>query len=293
MFVMIANMRLAVGTQGLGLAAGAADTALAYALQRRQGGRPDSPPTPIIEHADVQRSLLAMMARVEMLRGLAFATANQVDLANHHPDQKARADAAALAAWLLPLFKTFGGDTAFEVSSDAIQVLGGAGYIREWPVEQALRDARVLTVYEGTTGIQALDLLRRRLLQEKRRGLDLFLRAARADSARCRAPGASDAVRCLHLLDDAAGQLSEMRGPPREAEAGATSFLQLAILAATAWIAVRLASLDEADDASRRLVASAHYWLTDLAARAELAYALSLKGAARLSLLEKITPSFR
>jgi alkylation response protein AidB-like acyl-CoA dehydrogenase len=289
MFVMIVNMRLSVGTQGLGVAAAAAEAALGYALQRRQGGSAQAPPVAIIEHADVQRLVLGMVSRVEVLRGLALTTANQIDLSKFHPDERERADASALASWLLPILKTFGGDSAFEVSSDAIQVLGGAGYTREWPIEQALRDARVFTVYEGTTGIQALDLLHRRLIVGKRRGLDLFLRQASEDAARSRVPETAEAIRCFHLLDNAANALTMMGSATRDADAGATAFLQLAILAATGWIAVRLANLEETDDTARRLVSSARYWLTDLGARAELASAQALQRSARLAHIERIT----
>jgi hypothetical protein len=230
-----------------------------------------------------------MVSRVEVLRGLALTTANQIDLSKFHPDERERADASALASWLLPILKTFGGDSAFEVSSDAIQVLGGAGYTREWPIEQALRDARVFTVYEGTTGIQALDLLHRRLIVGKRRGLDLFLRQASEDAARSRVPETAEAIRCFHLLDNAANALTMMGSATRDADAGATAFLQLAILAATGWIAVRLANLEETDDTARRLVSSARYWLTDLGARAELASAQALQRSARLAHIERIT----
>jgi 3-(methylthio)propanoyl-CoA dehydrogenase len=288
LFVMIVNMRLSVGTQGLAIAAGATETALNYAMQRRQGGGSNSPPIRIIEHPDIQRLLLGMVSRVEVLRGLALATAIQIDLSNFHPDALHRTDASMLASWLLPLLKTFGGDSAFEVSSDAIQVLGGAGYTREWPVEQALRDARVLTIYEGTTGIQALDLLHRRLIAGKRRGLDLFLRFAREDAARCRAPESVEAIRCLQLLDETAFTLMEMNSSTRDAEAGATAFLQLAILAATGWIAVRLANLDETDSVSRRLVSAARFWLTDLSHRAALSSAQALQGSTRLSHIARI-----
>jgi alkylation response protein AidB-like acyl-CoA dehydrogenase len=289
LFVMIVQMRLAVGTQGLGIAAGAAETALAYASNRRQGGSAKAAPVPIAEHPDVQRLLLGMVSRVEVLRGLALATANQIDLSNYHPDEEAKSDAATLAAWLLPLLKTFGGESGFEVASDALQVLGGAGYTHEWPVEQALRDARVFTIYEGTTGIQALDLLHRRLQLGKRRGLDLFLKIAREDASKCPMPEAANAERCWQLLDQAASALIVgMEASTRDAEAGATSFLELAILAATGWIAVRLAGLDELDDTSRRLVSSARYWLTDLHARAELCRTQCLMGASRLSFLHTV-----
>ncbi|MDP9084361.1 MAG: acyl-CoA dehydrogenase, partial [Pseudomonadota bacterium] len=133
-------------------------------------------------------------------------------------------------------------------------------------------------------------LVHRRLWREKCRGLKLFLRAARADAAECQGPEALSALRCLDLLENAAASLSGWDGAPREAEAGATAFLQLAILAATAWIAVRLAALAGSDDASRRLAGSARYWLSDLAARAELQHALAVIGASRLSLIEEILP---
>jgi 3-(methylthio)propanoyl-CoA dehydrogenase len=287
MFVMITSMRLSVGTQGLGIAAGCADTALLYATERRQGGAANADPVAIIEHADVRRQLLSMIARVEMLRGIGFATANQVNIAQHHPDEALRDEAAALSSWLLPIYKTFGGETAFDVASDAIQVLGGAGYTREWPIEQALRDARVFTVYEGTTGIQAIDLVKRRLVRDDRRGLQLFLREARRDALLCEAEYRLGAERCFDLLEDAANRLCAM-DRVTDAEAGATAFLQLAILAATAWIAVRHASLQGQDPVTERLAATARYWLDEAADRATVVHALSLKGSGRLTSIDKI-----
>ncbi len=284
MFTMITSMRLAVGTQGLGLAAGAADTALAYAMDRCQGGAPDQLPVPIIEHADVRRQLLEMHSRVEMLRGIGFATANQMDLSRHHPDEQVRDDAMALAAWLLPLYKTFGGETAFDVASDAIQVLGGAGYTREWPIEQALRDARVFTVYEGTTGIQAIDLVLRRLIRGQRRGLDVFLRMARDDAARSTSAQVAHAETCFNLLEDAAVRL--MEAEPEDALAGATAFLHLATWAATAWIACRHLGLSDETAVARRLAAHATYWLGDVHLHARLAHGMVLQKADRLSMIE-------
>jgi 3-(methylthio)propanoyl-CoA dehydrogenase len=287
MFVMITSMRLSVGTQGLGIAAGCADTALHYATERRQGGAAHLDPIPIVEHADVRRQLLSMIARVEMLRGIGFATANQVDIAQHHPAEASRDEAAALSSWLLPIYKSFGGETAFDVASDAIQVLGGAGYTREWPVEQALRDARVFTVYEGTTGIQAIDLVKRRLVRDDQRGLRLFLREARCDALPCDAEYRLGAERCFDLLEDAANRLYAM-DRVTDAEAGATAFLQLAILAATVWIAVRHAALQGQDPVTERLVANARYWLNEAVDRATVVHALSLKGSGRLASIDKI-----
>jgi alkylation response protein AidB-like acyl-CoA dehydrogenase len=274
MFVMITNMRLATGAQGLGIASGAADVALNYAAERRQGGRGATPVT-IDNHADVQRMLLDMAARVETLRGLVIAAANQVDLANHETDPQAKADAAALLQWLLPIVKTSGGDVAFEVSSAAIQVLGGAGYTREWPVEQCLRDARVLTIFEGTSGIQALDIVHRRVRRDGS-GLACFLKAARADCA------AGDSLaQVLDLLEHGAASIAAEQDPGA-VDGGATAFLRLAQLAASGWIAARLAGLDSGVPAQARLVAAGRHWLAGLPTRAALAHAESRLGGAMI-----------
>lgn len=277
MFVMIANMRLAVGAMGLGIASGAADTALAYAQDRKQGG-PAGASLAISDHADVQRELMECVAQVEVLRGLLYATAIQADLGRHGGDE----DAAALAQWLLPILKTLGGDTAFDVASGAIQILGGAGYTREWPVEQGLRDARVLTIFEGTSGIQALDLVHRRLLRGDRRGFTRFLTLARESS--------SDALEpCFALLEDAAAKLAQMDA--RDVDAGARALLTLATLAATGWIAARLSALEGHDPATRRLAAAGRYWLTRLEPRARAAHAEAVAGAAAIDLFEAVRPA--
>ncbi|HKT84683.1 MAG TPA: acyl-CoA dehydrogenase family protein [Novosphingobium sp.] len=282
MFVMITNMRLATGAQGLAIAAGAADLALAYARDRRQGGSPN--PVPINRHPDVQRMLLEQAAKVEVLRGLLLAAANYGDLGACEPDEGARKDAAALLQWLLPLVKTTGGEFAFEVASDAVQVLGGAGYTREWPAEQMLRDARVLTIFEGTTGIQALDLLHRRLHGD-RRGLRTFLALARKDAVSAQAGGALLPV--LDLLEDAAERLIAT-ADPRAAEAGATAFLHLAALAATGWIAARLVAIEDSSREAERLRAAGRHWLTLLLPRARAHHAESLAGLDLLEGFEQI-----
>jgi hypothetical protein len=266
LFAMITQMRLSVGVQGLGLAALSAETALAYAAERRQGGPPDRPPRRIDDHADVQRLLLQGQARTESLRGLVYAAAVQADLAELETDPDARARASDLAAWLLPLVKTLGGEVAFEGASEAIQVLGGAGYVRDWPVEQALRDSRVFTLYEGTSGMQALDLLHRRLWRDGGRGLKAFLGLARADLDDSAEAAAVAFV--LDCLEDAAEILGGYRAEPREGEAGAYALLQLAGLAATGWIALRLSRLG-----NPRLNAAGRFWLSDIEPRANLEHA--------------------
>lgn len=275
LFVMIRQMRLATGVMGLGIAGRAFDVAMAYARERRQGGNGPAP-IAIVDHADVQRMLLGMAARVETLRGLIFAAANQFDLARLAPDADARADAAALAGWLLPIVKTLGGETGFDVASEAIQVLGGAGYTREWPVEQGLRDARVLTIFEGTTGLQAQDLLFRRVLADEGRGLRVFLAQARRDAVQCPA-----LAECLDELELVAAGLASCS--PRDAEAGATAFLDLAGLAASAWIAARLSAGNGSDPLSRHLAIIGSFALKNIGRRSRAAASAASMGAHALA----------
>lgn len=159
LFAMIVSMRLGVAVQGAAVAQAAASVAEAYAHDRRQGGNPAHPPVPITEHAEVQRLLLASRTRAEAARLLAFETAASVDLAD-----AGDAEARERSGILLPLAKSFGAKAAFTNADAAIQVLGGAGYVNEWPAERMLRDSRVFSIYEGTTAIQGLDLLGRRVL---------------------------------------------------------------------------------------------------------------------------------
>ena len=282
LFTMIAQMRLMVSVQGLTIAAGAADVALAYAEERRQGGRPDAPPVPIVEHADVQRMLAEMASRVEVVRGLVLAAAVQADLSRLETDPDARADAAAMAGWLLPIAKTYASETGFEVASEAIQVLGGAGYVKDWPVEQALRDSRVFAIFEGTSGIQALDLLHRRLRREEGRGLKAFLNLARADVG-SGGEGAEDLAAVLEMLERSAGELA---ADPK-GDAGAYALLELGALAATGWVALRLSRL-QPSGAGARLSAAGRWWLSGVRAKAELRRAEVCLGAERLALFEAL-----
>lgn len=271
MFVMIANMRLAVGAMGVGMAGAAADVALAYAQQRRQGGE-DAEPVTIIEHADVQRLLVTMQADVELARGLVYAAAVETDLGRVESDPNLRRESGVLAQWLLPIVKTLGGDVAFATSSQAMQVLGGAGYTNDWPIEQFLRDARVLPIFEGTTGMQAIDLVHRRLWRDQGIGLTVFLRrfeAAIESAADMEEQGARQAAASTFaLLSDVAEHFRQLADDPREAEAGATAFLSLATDAALSWTALRLALLSGEDAAQGRLRALALSALPRLASQA-------------------------
>ena len=276
LFAMIGRMRISVGSQGAAIAAACTDLATAYAAERRQGGPPDMPPPPIDRHPDVRRMLLEMAARTEVTRGLVLATAIAADLAEQETADADKARWTALLGWLLPVTKTFGAETAFEVSSAAIQVLGGAGYTREWPAEQHLRDARILSIYEGTSGMQALDLVERRLVGDRRKGLDAFFAIAAADSRNAGGTEAAAALdTMLGLLADASSQVESMER--EDAGAIAYHYLQLAGLAATAWIALRLADL-AGNRVNDHLAACGRHWLRLAPARARREAAVIASG---------------
>ena len=170
MFTMMNDARFQVGLQGLGIGEAAFQGALRYARERLQS-RALSGPTepgkaadPIIVHPDVRRMLLTQKSLVEGSRMLAVYCARQLDLEHAHPDVAARKAAGKRAALLIPIVKAFFTDMGQEVASHAVQVYGGHGFIREWGIEQLMRDSRITQLYEGTNGIQALDYIRRKVL---------------------------------------------------------------------------------------------------------------------------------
>ncbi len=173
MFQMMNEARLEVGLQGLAVAGEAYLQALAYAQERVQGlslkGAPREPGAKaqtIICHPDVRRMLLGMKAQVEGLRALIYTTARAVDLAPHHPDEATRRRHDRRSQLLTPVCKAYGTDMGFRVTEDAIQVHGGYGFCQEYPVEQLCRDIKIASIYEGTNGIQAMDLVGRKLMLE-------------------------------------------------------------------------------------------------------------------------------
>ena len=166
MFTMMNNARLSVGVQGVSIAERAYQDAVAYAQERTQGralGAPAGTSSPIIEHPDVRRNLLTMKAYIEAARGLAFLDAAAVDAQMHHPDEDARELATERASILTPITKGWCTDLGVSLSSIAVQVHGGMGFVEETGVAQHYRDARINPIYEGTNGIQALDLVARKL----------------------------------------------------------------------------------------------------------------------------------
>jgi len=180
MFVMMNMERIMVAFQGLGLCELATQNAIRYARDRKQGKATSGSPN-IIDHADVRRMLLTMKAVTEGGRALAYDTALQVDLARKHPDAAVREAAQDWVELTTPIAKAYLTDSAVELGSLAIQVYGGHGYIKEHGVEQAMRDAKILCLYEGTNGIQAMDLVRRKLMLNNGRLPQRFFARARAE----------------------------------------------------------------------------------------------------------------
>jgi hypothetical protein len=219
MFVMMNAARLHVAMQGLGLLDAAWQKAQAYALERRQMRAPgprdaSQGADPIVQHPAVKRLLDTQRAWIDGGRVLAYQTALELDIARHHPDQARRAAAAQWNALVTPVLKAAWTEQAFHGASDCLQVFGGHGYLREWGIEQIVRDSRIAMIYEGTNEIQAIDLLFRKVLADRGLGLTalldrLFAESTLLDSpASRRAVGATDTLRelahGLALADEAA-----------------------------------------------------------------------------------------
>ncbi len=197
MFTMMNTARLAVGIQGLGMIERAYQISLAYARERLQGRAlsgakfPDKPADPLIVHADIRRMLLTQKAFAEGTRALSYYAATLVDLVERSPDDAERKRADELLSFLIPIVKGLLTEVAQECTYHAVQIHGGHGYIRETGIEQFERDARITTIYEGTTGIQSLDLLGRKILATQGVGLRHFLEEI---GAFCKAQGANAAL---------------------------------------------------------------------------------------------------
>ncbi|MBI1383698.1 MAG: acyl-CoA dehydrogenase [Rhizobiales bacterium] len=215
MFLMMNAARLAVGIQGVAIAEAATQHAIAYANERRQGAAPGAAPgemSPIVRHPDVQRNLMRMKALTAASRMLCLATAGAIDRSERARDAAARAEGAATAALLTPVAKAFSTDAGVEVASLGIQVHGGMGYIEETGAAQLLRDARIFTIYEGTNGIQAIDLAVRKLPLEGGavvRGYIGFLRGILAEVRASNEPGLTAIARDLDLAVDSLAEATE------------------------------------------------------------------------------------
>ena len=201
MFVMMNAARLHVALQGVGLLGAAWQKADAYAAERKQMRAPGASQTSLIsEHPAVQRLLQTQRAWIDGARVLAYQTAVELDIARHHPDAARRQRAERWCALTTPVLKAAFTHQAFHGGSDCLQVFGGHGYVREWGVEQHVRDARVAMIYEGTNEIQAIDLLVRKVLADGGAGLNALLAELEADT---RTAGNAPAADALHALQQA------------------------------------------------------------------------------------------
>jgi alkylation response protein AidB-like acyl-CoA dehydrogenase len=253
MFTMMNGARLGVGMQGLGLAEVAYQNALAYAKDRVQGRalggavQPDQDADPIVVHPDVRKMLLTMKAYIEGERALAYWVGKLIDIEERHPDEERRREATDLVALMTPIIKAFLTDTGYEAANLGLQVYGGHGYIREWGMEQFVRDARIAQIYEGTNGVQAMDLIGRKVPEGNgrllRRLLTLIQADVKAAAADARvAPMARQLGDALRKVQESV--MTTMQAAtqnPNEAGAAATDFLRMMGLVTTGWMWLKMA----------------------------------------------------
>ena len=238
MFTMMNNARLNVGVQGIAISERAYQQALEYARTRVQGvpvGRDGA--APIVWHPDVRRMLLLMRARTEAARALAYLTAASLDRARRSPDAGDRKRMRARADLLVPMVKAWSTDLGVENASLAVQVHGGMGFIEETGVAQHYRDARIAPIYEGTNGIQALDLLGRKLVRDQGAAAYALIAEMRDLPA-----GPPTLLNAIDAVETATTHLLKTWGnDPASAMAGATPYLTLFATVAGGWLMVRAA----------------------------------------------------
>ena len=259
MFIMMNAARLSVGLEGVAVAERAYQRALAWSRERLQGkpvGVQGAKTAPIIQHPDVKRMLLTMKSTTEAMRALAYWTSAMLDRAREHPDEGERRRTQALVDFLIPIVKGWSTEMGIEIASLGIQVHGGMGFIEETGAAQHLRDARITTIYEGTTGIQANDLVGRKMGREE--GRTALALAAEIDKLVPQLAASHDAN--LKAIGDALGLASgkiretvqwvakSFAGNPAAVAAGSVYVLKLMGIGLGGWMLAR-----SADIASRQL----------------------------------------
>jgi 3-(methylthio)propanoyl-CoA dehydrogenase len=254
MFTMMNHARLNVGLEGVAISERAYQKAREFALERVQGrtlGRDGAPSPTIIGHPDVRRMLMDMKSRVEAMRALAYYTAGQMDRAHGHPDPASRQSAQMVVDLLIPVVKGWCTDSALGITSDGVQIHGGMGFIEETGASQHLRDARITTIYEGTTGIQANDLIGRKLARDGGVAMKRLIDVMLADAHPINASVSQGDT----MLDSIAAALATglramaqatdwlLAAPPREAAAGAVPYLKLCGTVTAGWLMARAAGV--------------------------------------------------
>ncbi|MDB6145949.1 MAG: acyl-CoA dehydrogenase [Pseudomonas sp.] len=264
MFTMMNHARLGTGMQGLCLGEASFQGAIKYANERLQmrsltGPKaPEKVADPIIVHPDVRRMLLTMKAFNEGNRALTYFTAQMLDTAHMSSDPAQREEAENLLAFLTPICKAFMTETGLEVTNHGMQVFGGHGFIREWGMEQLVRDCRIAPIYEGTNGIQALDLLGRKVLGSQGKLLRGFTKIVHTFcEANAEHPQLKGFVAQLNGLNQAWGELTTKIGMaamknPDEVGAAALDYLMYSgyIILAYLWLRMALVAQAQLDDGS-------------------------------------------
>jgi 3-(methylsulfanyl)propanoyl-CoA dehydrogenase len=245
MFVMMNAARFAVGLEGVSIAERAFQRALAYAKERVQGRDlvAGGKAVPIIRHPDVRRMLMLMKSQTEAMRALAYVTAAALDAAHLHPDKEARKRNQAFVDLVIPVVKGWCTETGIDVASLGVQVHGGMGFIEETGAAQHYRDARIATIYEGTTGIQANDLVGRKIAREAGATVKVLLaelrrfdgELGRSSSSDVRALRVSLAFAVESIAECVEFILAHAGKEPRVAFAGAVPFLKLMGIACGGW----------------------------------------------------------
>ena len=262
MFTMMNNARLAVGLQGVAIAERATQQAASFARERAQSrdiAGTDANPVTIVHHPDVRRMLLTMRSLTEASRALAYLAAASLDVAHRHPDSETRQKRQAMVDLLIPVVKGWSTEIGSEVASIGVQVHGGMGYIEETGAAQYMRDAKIAEIYEGTNGIQANDLIGRKLTRDGGVTAKAFIAGMRDVDAKLAAAGRELASLRAALgegiaaLDQATDWILEaQKGDPRDAAAGAVPFMRLWGTVAGGWLLAQGAVAAKAElDAGR------------------------------------------
>jgi 3-(methylthio)propanoyl-CoA dehydrogenase len=255
MFTMMNVARISVGLEGVGIGERAYQQAREYARSRVQGRdiSGGDGPVPIIRHPDVRRMLLLMKAQTEATRALAYVVVAARDLANRHPDEQTRKRNQAFVDLMTPVVKGWSTETGIEIASLGVQVHGGMGYVEETGAAQHWRDARITTIYEGTTGIQANDLIGRKIVRDQGRTIRAVLEGMRGFAGELDSSDASllsiknGLVQGIDSLAAAAEYiLTNYQTDPRKVMFGAVPFLKLFGIAAGGWQLARGAKISVA-----------------------------------------------
>ncbi len=213
MFVMMNAARFSTGVQALGIADRAFQSALAYAKERvqfRDVASRSHDAVAIIKHPDVRRMLMSMKCQLEAMRALAYVTSASLDLAHKSPDEAIRKEAKAFVEFMIPVVKGWLTETGQEICSTALQVFGGMGYVEETGIAQQYRDIRITTIYEGTTGIQALDLVGRKLIKDMGTSAGKVMKKVAGTAKELAASPNAEVAALSKPLADAAKSLGEV-----------------------------------------------------------------------------------